>query len=88
MAPARHHHRILRAGNLPPGTSPADPRYVQAKRELERQEDRHGRRTEIAALVALLALIVAALVEGVVWLAVVIACLLVITLVRTRKGGA
>jgi lysylphosphatidylglycerol synthetase-like protein (DUF2156 family) len=55
---------------------------------LERQEDRHGRRTEIAALVALLALNVAALVEGVVWLAVVIACLLVITLVRTRKGGA
>ncbi|SCK40803.1 hypothetical protein H180DRAFT_03531 [Streptomyces sp. WMMB 322] len=67
--PWRHHERILRAGKLPPGTSPADPRYLQAKREVERKEDKRERYGMIVGLAVMPALILIAVLDGAHWIA-------------------
>ncbi|GAA2171789.1 MULTISPECIES: hypothetical protein [Glycomyces] len=64
---ARHHRRILRSGDLPADTSPADPRYVQAKRKLESGQDRRSRLACIAAAVAMLLLVLIAISDGAYW---------------------
>ncbi|MFD8544660.1 hypothetical protein [Streptomyces sp. NPDC059649] len=87
--PWRHHQRILRAGNLPPETSPADPRYVQAKREVERKGDKRELNYTIASLVVALALILIAVLDNALWLAVILGSLVIIGLVSGyRKGRA
>lgn len=77
---ARHHRRILRTGNLPADTSPADPRYVQAKRKLESGQQRRSRLACIAASVAMLVLMLIAISDGAYWF-VAITALAVIGLV-------
>ena len=80
---------VLRAGNLPPETSPADPRYVQAKREVERKGDKRELNYTVASLVVMLALILIAVFDGALWFVVISGCALVIGLVSGyRKGRA
>lgn len=67
--PWRHHERILRAGKLPPETSPADPRYLQAKREVERKESKRERYGMFAGLAVMPALILIAVLDGAHWIA-------------------
>jgi uncharacterized membrane protein len=69
---ARHHRRILHAGRLPPDTSPADPRYVQAKQNLESGQDRRGRLGAIAAVAAMLALVLIAILDQAFWFVAVL----------------
>jgi len=70
---ARHHRRILRSGHLLPDTSPADPRYVQAKRQLESGQDRRSRLASIAAAVAMLVVAVIAISDGAYWFVAILA---------------
>ncbi|NEA40865.1 hypothetical protein [Streptomyces sp. SID11385] len=58
--PGRHHRKILRAGKLPSDTSPADPRYVQAKRKVERRSAKIERGLILFTFVVLLALVLIA----------------------------
>ncbi len=69
--PWRHHQRILRAGNLPTDTSPADPRYLQAKRGVERTEEKRELHYVTATFAIMLALTLIAIVDGALWLAVI-----------------
>ncbi|WP_436768297.1 hypothetical protein [Streptomyces sp. URMC 123] len=85
--PWHDHRRILRAGKLPPDTSPADPRYLDAKRKVERKEDRREQHYFVAALVVMLALMVMAVLDGAVWLAVVLGALTVVALVSGHLKG-
>ncbi|GII75725.1 hypothetical protein Sru01_07070 [Sphaerisporangium rufum] len=66
--PGRHHQRILRAGNLPPDTSPADSRYLRAKREIEHAHGRRERYYIIAAIAIMLTLGLIAVTDGAGWL--------------------
>ncbi|MEU1371086.1 hypothetical protein ABZ454_33825 [Streptomyces sp. NPDC005803] len=88
--PWHHHQRILRAGKLPPETSPADPRYVQAKREVECKGDKRELNYAIASLVVMLALILIAVLDNAIWLAVILGSLMIIGLVsgyRKRRAS-
>ncbi|MFJ3170472.1 hypothetical protein ACIPJK_06770 [Streptomyces roseus] len=62
-APA-HHRRILRAADLPPDASPADPRYLRAKKEVEQGEYKRARQHGMAVLAVLLVVVVACVVDG------------------------
>ncbi|MFH8411396.1 hypothetical protein ACH4FX_42570 [Streptomyces sp. NPDC018019] len=79
--PWHHHRRILRAGKLPPETSPADPRYLEVKREVERREDTRERYYLMASLLGMLALLVIAVLDNALWMAAILGSLLVIGLV-------
>jgi hypothetical protein len=79
--PWRDHQRILRAGRLPPDTSPADPRYLQAKRGVESTEEKRERHYGIAAIAVVLALSLVAIWDGAVWFAVICGFSLVVGLV-------
>ncbi|MFK0222611.1 hypothetical protein ACIQWN_31025 [Streptomyces vinaceus] len=68
-----HHRKILRIAGLPPQTSPADPRYVEAKRKVDREHDRSRRREEVAGAAAAVAVIVLFLLDGSYWLAAAVA---------------
>jgi hypothetical protein len=65
--PWHRHQQILRAGKLPPETSPANPRYVQAKREVERKEDKRKLHSAIAGIVVMLTLILIAILDDALW---------------------
>lgn len=56
----RYHRRILRAGKLSPDTSPADPRYVEAMREVERKKAKRGRYTAVASTIVMIVLMLIA----------------------------
>lgn len=87
----RHHQRILKAGKLPPETSPADPRYVQAKREVESKNDKRELYFVIASIVVVLALILIAVLDHALWMAVILGVAMAIGLVsgyRKRRASA
>ncbi|WP_328388017.1 hypothetical protein [Nocardia sp. NBC_00416] len=80
-----HHRRILRAGNLPPATSPADPRYVQAKKDIDRKEGKRELYLLAASIAFLLALALIAILDDAVWMAVILGIALVVGLVKGRR---
>lgn len=76
-----YHRRILRAGNLPPETSPADPRYLQAKKEVDRTRDKRARYYTVASIAVMLALALIAIRDGATWLVVICGFAMVVGLV-------
>ena len=69
--PWDRHRKILRTGELPPDTSPADPRYLQAKKEFERKEKKRERRYGILGLLSVCAIILIAITDGALWMLVI-----------------
>lgn len=68
--PWQHHQRILRAGKLPSDTSPADPRYLQAKKKVEGKEKKRELRSVTVVLVIMITLNAVAVLDGAIWFVV------------------